>query len=308
MNGPVFGIGLDTGFNGMDVSAGDPGRLISDAQEADRARLDVVTVTDHPYHGGQLDAYATLGFALGATEHVTGVVTVTNLPCRPALMLARTVSALSTLSGGRVALGLGPGALWDEIVRLGVEPRTPAAAVRMLAEGITLVKALTGGGDPVTFDGEFYQVDALTPAQAPTPPIWTGSMGPSSLAVVTGRLADAWMPAGAQGWRSDFVTSARPVIDKAAVEAGRDPSDIATVYNVFGVIADKPVMALAVSPTTASVRRAGRSSSGPRSWRPPSTTTEQVASCTSRSPKPPMDGRPPWLGGPTKSCPPYAQP
>jgi len=236
---PIFGIGLDTGFNGMQLSTGDPDRLISDAQEADQAGLDVVTVTDHTYHGGQLDAYAALGFVLGATTRVSGVVTVTNLPCRPMPMLARTVSALSALSAGRIALGIGAGALWDEIVKLGVELRTPAAAVRMLAEGITLFRALTGGGDPVTFDGEFYHVDALSPAQVPTPPIWTGSIGPGSLAV-TGELADAWVPAGAQDWRSDFVANGRRVIDKAALDVGRDPSDIATVYNVFGSITAEP--------------------------------------------------------------------
>jgi hypothetical protein len=42
MSTPVFGVGLElpTGFMGMEVSTGDPGRLISDAaQEADRAGL-----------------------------------------------------------------------------------------------------------------------------------------------------------------------------------------------------------------------------------------------------------------------------
>ncbi|GAB3441376.1 LLM class flavin-dependent oxidoreductase [Streptomonospora sediminis] len=236
----LFGIGLDTGFNGMAASPGDPGQVVSDAQAADRAGLDVVTMTDHPYNGGQLDAYATLGYVLGATANVTGAVTVTNLPCRPAPALARTVSGLSALSGGRIALGIGAGALWHDIVRIGVEPRTPAEAVRMLAEGITLVKALTAGGDPVTFDGEFYRVDKLVPAQVPTPPIWSGSMGPASLAV-TGRLADAWMPAGAQDWRSDQVAQSRAVVDKAAVAAGRNPGDIATIHNVFGTITDTPV-------------------------------------------------------------------
>jgi hypothetical protein len=52
MSRPVFGIGLDTRFNGLEVCAGDPGWLISDALEADRAGLDVVTVTDHPCSGG----------------------------------------------------------------------------------------------------------------------------------------------------------------------------------------------------------------------------------------------------------------
>src|SRR6185312_13667062 len=47
------------------------------------------------------NAYAVLSFALGQTERITGMVTVTNVPYRPAAVLARTVTSLSALSGGR---------------------------------------------------------------------------------------------------------------------------------------------------------------------------------------------------------------
>lgn len=66
---------------------------------------------------------------------------------------------------------------------------SPAQAVRAMAEASIVVRALSGGGEPVTFDGEFYQITDLVPAQVPAPPIWTGSVGPTSRAV-TGRLAD----------------------------------------------------------------------------------------------------------------------
>jgi alkanesulfonate monooxygenase SsuD/methylene tetrahydromethanopterin reductase-like flavin-dependent oxidoreductase (luciferase family) len=236
----VFGIGLDTGFNGAAVGFRDAGHLLAQARNADRDGLDVVTMTDHPYSPAQFDAYATLGFVLGATTRVTGVSTVTNLPCRPAPMLAKMAAGLSDLSGGRFALGVGAGVFWDEIVKLGVERRTPGEAVRLLEESITLVRLLTGGGDPVTFDGEFFRVADLPPSDAPTPPFWSGSIGPKSLAV-TGRLADAWLPAAAQDWRSTLVATSRQVIDESAVDAGRDPSEIATIYNLFGRITDAPL-------------------------------------------------------------------
>ena len=75
------------------------------------------------------------------------------------------------------------------------------SAVRAMAEAITLVRALSGGGEPVTFDGEFYHVSGLDPAAAPAPRIFTGSVGPKSLAV-TGRLADGWIPPRASDWLS----------------------------------------------------------------------------------------------------------
>jgi alkanesulfonate monooxygenase SsuD/methylene tetrahydromethanopterin reductase-like flavin-dependent oxidoreductase (luciferase family) len=236
----VFGVGLDTGFNGVVAGIRDAGHLLAQARNADRDGLDVVTMTDHPYSPAQFDAYATLGFVLGATTSVTGVSTVTNLPCRPAPTLAKMASGLSELSGGRFALGVGAGVFWDEIVKLGVERRTPGEAVRLFEESITLVKLLTGGGEPVTFDGEFYRVVDLPPSDAPTPPIWSGSIGPKSLAV-TGRLADAWLPAAAQDWRSELVATSRSVIDESATEAGRDPAEIATIYNVLGRITDAPL-------------------------------------------------------------------
>jgi alkanesulfonate monooxygenase SsuD/methylene tetrahydromethanopterin reductase-like flavin-dependent oxidoreductase (luciferase family) len=112
-----------------------------------------------------------LSFALGQTERITGMVTVTNVPCRPAAVLARTVTSLSALSGGRVLLGIGAGALWDMIVKLGVPRLNGGSAVRAMEEAITLIRAMGGGDDPVNFDGQFYQVSGLDPAPVALPPI-----------------------------------------------------------------------------------------------------------------------------------------
>jgi alkanesulfonate monooxygenase SsuD/methylene tetrahydromethanopterin reductase-like flavin-dependent oxidoreductase (luciferase family) len=235
----LFGAGLGA-WNGVDVSGGaDSVRLIA---QADRDGLDVFTLADHPYFGEKLEAYALLSFLLGQTEQIRGMVTVTNLPSRPAPVLARTITSLSALSGGRVLLGIGAGAIWDMIVKLGVPRLDGGAAVRAMAEAITLVRALSGGGDPVTFDGEFYHVSELDPAEAPAPPILTGSVGPRSLAV-TGRLADGWIPPMASDWLSPLYRESRPRVDAAAAEAGRDPADVITVYNFGGRITPEPLEA-----------------------------------------------------------------
>jgi alkanesulfonate monooxygenase SsuD/methylene tetrahydromethanopterin reductase-like flavin-dependent oxidoreductase (luciferase family) len=229
----LFGAGLEIGLH--EVYA-----LLAHAVQADRDGLDLVTVSDHPYFADRLDAYAALGVVLGRTQHVIGAVNVTNLPVRPAPMLARTITSLSALSGGRVVLGIGAGGLMHEVAGLGIEPRTPGAAVRAMAEAITVVRALSGGGDPVTFEGEFYRVDGLVPAPVPTPPIWTGAVGPRSLAV-TGRLADGWIPSRSSDWLSTRFAESRPVIDEAATDAGRDPAEIATIYNLRGRITPEPL-------------------------------------------------------------------
>jgi alkanesulfonate monooxygenase SsuD/methylene tetrahydromethanopterin reductase-like flavin-dependent oxidoreductase (luciferase family) len=212
------------------------------AQQADRDGLDHFSLSDHPYIGGRLDAYAALGFVLGRTRRIAGLVNVTNLPTRPAAMLARTVTSLSALSEGRVVLGIGAGGLWDRIADMGVPRLSPAAAVDAFEEAIVLVKLLSGGGPPVTYQGEHYQVRQIEPAPVAAPPVWTGSVGPKSLAA-TGRVADGWIPGHAADWLSERYRSSRPVIDEAAASAGRDPSEIRTIFNFPGRITDRPLSA-----------------------------------------------------------------
>jgi alkanesulfonate monooxygenase SsuD/methylene tetrahydromethanopterin reductase-like flavin-dependent oxidoreductase (luciferase family) len=229
----LFGLGLE---NGVQQTS----EMLKHARLADDAGLDLVTVSDHPYFAERVDAYAALGFVLGATSAITAATIMTNLISRPAPVLARTVTSLSTVSRGRFILGLGAGGLEEEIVALGVPRRSPAARVRALEEAILVVRALSGGGDPVTVDGEFYQVTELTPATAPAPPIWVGALGPKTLAV-TGRRADGWIPGHLADWRSTLVAQSRPILDEAAASAGRNPADIATIYNVSGRLTRDPL-------------------------------------------------------------------
>jgi alkanesulfonate monooxygenase SsuD/methylene tetrahydromethanopterin reductase-like flavin-dependent oxidoreductase (luciferase family) len=233
----VFGVGLDQ-------ATGLAGTLLRHAALADEHGLDLVSVSDHPYFGDRLDAYATIGVLLGRTTSVSGLVNVTNA-VRTAPLLARTVTTLAQLSGGRVVLGMGAGGSWDDIARLGAPRLSPGAAIRSFAESITIVRLLSGGGAPVTFDGEFHRLTDLAPADVPTPRIWTGSVGPKSLAV-TGRLADGWIPGRAADWVSERYRESRPVIDEAAVAAGRWPEDVATIYNLPGRITATPLPATCV--------------------------------------------------------------
>src|SRR5882672_8486527 len=154
VGGVVFGFGAHSGID-------DGPELLRMAQQADRDGLDVFSLSDHPYIGGRLDAYASVGFILGRTQHLSGFVNVTNLPTRPAPMLARTVTSLSALSGGRIVLGMGAGGLWDRISDLGVPRLSPGDAVDAFEEAIVLVKLLSGGGPPVSYRGRHYQVDQI---------------------------------------------------------------------------------------------------------------------------------------------------
>ena len=229
----LFGLGLETDVHQVS-------EILEHARRADEAGLDIVSLSDHPYFFDRLDAYAALGFVLGATSRVTAAVIMTNLLSRPAPILARTVTGLSTISNGRFVLGLGAGGMREEIVALGVPRLSPGERVRALEEAIMVIRALSGGGDPVTLEGEFYQVTDLTPAAASAPPIWIGALGPKTLAVA-GRHADGWIPGHLADWRSPRVAESRPAIDEAAASVGRNPADVATIYNVSGRITPDPL-------------------------------------------------------------------
>ncbi|NUT95525.1 MAG: LLM class flavin-dependent oxidoreductase [Saccharothrix sp.] len=213
--------------------------LLRMAQRADREGLDIFSLSDHPYLGNRLDAYATIGYVLGQTRRLAGFANVTNLPTRPAPMLARAVTTLSALSGGRIVLGMGAGGLWDRIADMGVPRLSAGDAVDAFEEAITLVRKLSGGGPAVTHQGDHYQVTNIDPAPTPAPPVWTGSVGPKSLAA-TGRVADGWIPGHAADWLSERYRTSRPVVDEAAASVGRAPSEVRTIYNFPGRITTTP--------------------------------------------------------------------
>src|SRR5580698_2633910 len=127
----LFGLGLESSTHQVS-------EMVGHARVADEAGLDFFSIGDHPYFAERVDAYAALGFVLGATSSITGAVIMTNLLSRPAPILARTVTGLSAISGGRVVLGMGAGGMEQEIAALGVPRLSPAARVRALEEAIVV--------------------------------------------------------------------------------------------------------------------------------------------------------------------------
>jgi len=224
---------------GSPAGLGELSEVLRLAEQADRDGLDHFSTSDHPYLAERLDGYAMVGFLLGRTERIAGFVNVTNLPLRPAPMLARTAATLTAMSGNRFILGLGAGGAWDRITTLGVPRLTPAEAVEAFEEAMVLVRQLSGGG-PAVSSGTHYPVRGLAASPVQAPEIWTGSVGPKSLAA-TGRQADGWIPGHAADWLSEPYLRSRAIIDEAATAAGRDPSEIATIYNFPGAITARPL-------------------------------------------------------------------
>jgi alkanesulfonate monooxygenase SsuD/methylene tetrahydromethanopterin reductase-like flavin-dependent oxidoreductase (luciferase family) len=205
------------------------------AEVAEVSGLDLVTVQDHPYQARHVDAWTLLAVIAARSSTLRVALNVANLPLRPPVVLAKSVATLDLVTGGRVDLGLGAGAFWDAIVAAGAPRLTAAESVDALEEGIEVIREVwRKGGPAVRVEGDHHRVAGLHPGPAPAHAveIWLGAYKPRMLRL-TGRYADGWLPS--MGYAEpDVLGGMNDVIDRAARDAGRDPSAVRRLYNVSG--------------------------------------------------------------------------
>jgi alkanesulfonate monooxygenase SsuD/methylene tetrahydromethanopterin reductase-like flavin-dependent oxidoreductase (luciferase family) len=109
--------------------------------------------------------------------------------------LAKSLSSLDQLSGGRVEIGLASGGRERPFAAFGI---SPDRYIARFSEGIELMKELWSR-PRVTFDGDFWQLDGAImepkPFQKPYPPLWLGGSAPAALRRAV-RLGDGFFGAG----------------------------------------------------------------------------------------------------------------
>ena len=180
-----------------------------------------------------LEALMTLAHLAAVTTRVTLGTEVLVLPQRHPTLVAKQVSTLDTLSGGRVRLGVGVGWQESEYEALGEDFRTRGAR---MDEAIRLLRACWG--DPqVDFEGRHYRVTAMgmepKPPQGRRLPIWIGGMSEPAWRRV-GRLGDGWLAGGVTD--ADSARRALDSIRRHAEAAGREPGTI----GLQGMVAPPP--------------------------------------------------------------------
>ena len=214
-----------------------PEQTVELAVTAERSGLDLVTFQDHPYQPAFLDAFTLMSFIAARTERVRIVPSVTNLPLRPPVVLARAAASIDLLSGGRFELGLGTGAFWDAIVATGSRRLAPGESVDALEEAIRIIREVWAVGEPggVRVEGEFYTVVGAKrgPAPAHDMGIWLGAYKPRMLRLV-GSAANGWIATLGYLGGADRLATLNAHIDEGAAQAGRDPAAIHRVLNVSG--------------------------------------------------------------------------
>jgi len=170
---------------------GDPAigaTLAEVARTADEAGFDRISVMDHffqiAHHGppehAMLEAYTALGYIAAHTERATLLTLVTGVIYRYPGVLAKQVTTLDVLSGGRAWLGIGAG--WNEEESRGLGLRFPPMKERFeqLEEAIRICLQMWSDDDGA-FDGDLFHLErTLNSPQAltrPHPPIMIGGGG-----------------------------------------------------------------------------------------------------------------------------------
>ena len=144
--------------------------------------------------------------------------------------LAKSLSTLDQLSGGRLEIGVGTGGKSRPFGSFGI---SADRYIARFTEGIALMKALWTQ-PRVTFDGEFWQLsDAAMepkPVQKPYPPLWFGANAEPALRRAV-RLGDGFFGAGSAP-TARFADQVQ-VVDAALAEAGRDPAAFPIAKRVY---------------------------------------------------------------------------
>jgi probable F420-dependent oxidoreductase len=182
-----------------------------------------------------LDPLDALTFVVGHTKTIALGTSVLDIPYYSPVMLARRVTTLDVLSGGRVRLGLGLGWSKDEHDAVGA-PMTQRGA--RADEFLAVMKAIWTT-DPAAFRGTFYTVPRSVietkPVQKPHPPIYMAAFVPAALKRIA-QLADGWNPVGipVDGMQRMFEG-----LKQMAKEAGRDSSQLQLVVRANVEISSK---------------------------------------------------------------------
>ena len=167
------------------------------------------------------DPLDTLAFVAAVSETVKLGTSVVIAPLHSPAVLAKRVSTIDNLSGGRMVLGLGIGWQREEYEAVGVPFRQRGAR---LEECIGAMRALWTES-PATFHGEHVAFDRVysspQPAQGSVPIVLGGNSAPA--VERAGRIGDGWYPYTIGP--DDFETSIELLRDVAAA-SGRDPDAV----------------------------------------------------------------------------------
>jgi F420-dependent oxidoreductase-like protein len=217
--------------------AGEPGGIgpgVADlAGRAEDLGVRTLSFMDHwfqmeraaPADDPMLEGYTALGFVAGRTESLRLRLLVTGVTYRHPGLLAKTVTTLDVLSGGRAELGIG--AAWYDREHAGLGVPFPPLAERFerLEEALQICLQMWSDDDG-PYDGRHYQLAETLcrpmPVSDPRPRILIGGSGERKTLRLVAQYADACNIMG----EPDVIAHKIDVLQRHCAEVGRDPAEI----------------------------------------------------------------------------------
>jgi F420-dependent oxidoreductase-like protein len=209
--------------------------VVEIARAAEDAGFESVWVMDHfwqlpPLGGPQqpiLEGYTLLGALAARTQRVRLGTLVTGVTYRNPALLAKMVTTLDVISGGRAILGIGAAWYEEEHAGLGFDFPPVGERMRRLEEAVQICRAMFKEDAP-TFAGTFYRIDGATniprPIQPDGPPILVGGSGEKRTLRIVARYADMCNIHGSPA----TIRRRLDILRKHCEDVGRDSADITT--------------------------------------------------------------------------------
>ncbi len=217
--------------------------VIRQAQEADESGFDAVMVMDHFYQlpmlgapdQPMLEAYTALGALATATKNVQLGTLVTGNTYRNPTLLAKIITTLDVVSGGRAILGIGTG--WFELEHdsLGFEFGTFTDRFNRLEEALQIILPMIKGERP-TFSGDWYHTQEAfaNPRLRDHIPLLIGGRGEKKTFRLAAEHFDHLNIIGG----FDELPRKLDALKQRCDEVGRDPATLETSMLVTALIDD----------------------------------------------------------------------
>ena len=217
--------------------------VIRQAKEAEEGGFDTVLLMDHFYQlpmlgtpdQPMLEAYTALGALATATQNVQLGTLVTGNSYRNPTLLAKIITTLDVVSGGRAILGIGTGWFELEHEHLGFEFGTFTDRFNRLEEALQIILPMIKGDRP-TFSGRWYHTkEAMAePRMRDHIPLMIGGRGEKK----TFRLAAQHFDHLNVIADFDELPNKVAVLKQRCEEVGRDPATLETSMLVTALIDD----------------------------------------------------------------------
>ena len=208
--------------------------LAETARAADEGGCAAFTLMDHYFQmetlatarDPMLEGYTALGFLAGCTSRIDLGLLVTGVTYRHPGLLAKIVTTLDVLSGGRAILGLGAAWYEREHLALGVPFPRVAERFEMLEEALQVCRQMWSDDDG-PYDGRHYRlaetICSPRPVRTPHPPVVVGGSGERKTLRLVAQYADACNLFASD---PEEVAHKLRVLDRHCADVGRDPADI----------------------------------------------------------------------------------